>query len=103
MILRSHLEARCPAVRLLIVRGPVGRSMEDEMSPVRFDSGHVLDQPAEAQLTHCRALSGLFVRQVAKREAQKVPVLPQRLEEVRSLGRVHGLIVRRHRVPFSCR
>jgi hypothetical protein len=98
-----HSEARRPIACLLVVRGPVGGSVQDEVRPVRLDGAHVLDEPSEAQLAHRRALGCLLIGQVAKREPQKVPVLLQRLEEVDPLARRSVLAARRHRVSLSVR
>ena len=52
--------------------------------------GHVLDQPAEAQLAGRRALRGLLVGQALHGVAQEVAVLGQRLQQVGALGGDRG-------------
>src|SRR6185437_11089960 len=82
------------------------RAVHDEAGPVLLDRGHVLDQATEGQLAHRRALPRLLVVEVPGREAQEVPGLGQRRQQVRALtGQGRGVAggSRGHELPpFSC-
>ena len=60
-----------------LVRGHGRRAHHDELGPLPFGLGDVLDRAAHAQRTGGGALRGLLVGQAAGREAQEVALLGQ--------------------------
>src|SRR6185312_7682132 len=96
----QHLESPGP---LVLVRPHRRRALEDEIGPLPFGEGDVLDQAAQAQLAHRGALPGLVVGQVADRETQEVPGLGQGGQQVGTLAGRSGLSTSVHGCPPSVR
>src|SRR5690242_15799282 len=84
----QHLESASPLVR---VRPHRRRALLNEVDPLPFGEGDVLDQAAQGQRAHRGALPGLVIGQVADREAQEVPGLGQGGQQVGALAGGSGL------------
>src|ERR1700722_19334897 len=63
---------------------------ENETDPARLNGRDMLDQAAEAQFAHRRALPGLLVAEIAGGEPQEIPPLGQRGQQVSVLAADRG-------------
>src|SRR5712664_1445822 len=91
-----------------------GRPFDDEPRPPALGKCHMLDQTPQAKLTDRRAPRRLLIRQPSGREAQEMPLLGQRRQQVgalfgHSLRRAHSPAPplahdahRQHVPPYHC-
>src|SRR5260370_225731 len=62
------------------------RAVQDEIPPALLNGFDVLDQAAQAKLTHGGGLPGLVIGEPAGGEAQEVPLVRQRRQQVGTLA-----------------